>query len=137
MCRYFAKAPLLFIVLFAGVKVIAQTDTLECEKYFNHFDNVQQDQLIFLWEEAPTLKEFSYQNIDNTKKIVAENTSLENVFASIIIDSNGIPICFRFYPQLTLDIEGLIKEELMSIRFNPALQRGKGVKSIYTLKISF
>ena len=53
----------------------------------------------------------------------------------MIIDSKGVPICFRFRQKIKTEIKTKLINNLKSLRFTPALNDRKVVKSIYTLKI--
>ncbi|MEN8251421.1 MAG: hypothetical protein ABFS32_21015, partial [Bacteroidota bacterium] len=60
---------------------------------------------------------------------------LQSIVVNMIIDTMGVPVCFRFIQELEPETEKLIIKDLKQVQFNPALQAGEGTESIYTLRI--
>lgn len=129
------KIVMLFLALSTSIFVNAQTDTLICEGYFTHYDALFGENLIVIWETPPTLKRCFQKNVDKLKEYAREHINYEYILVDIIIDSEGIPICFRFKQEIELEIKAMFIDELKLLRFKPALQKKKGVESVYTLKI--
>ncbi len=130
-----AKIVVLFFTLSAGIFVNAQTDTLNCKESFAHFDALLGENLIVIWEAPSSLKKCSQKDMSKLKEFAKEQTKYEYILVDMIIDSEGIPICFRFNREIESEIKAKFIDKLKLFRFNPALQKGKGVESIYTLKI--
>ena len=110
----------LFCVLSINLLVNAQVDTLKCEESFTHYDTLLGENLIAIWETPPSLR---------------KQTSYECILVDMIIDSDGIPICFRFKQQIEPVIKAKLTDKLKLLRFKPAIIRNKRVESIYTIKI--
>ena len=131
------KIVALFCALSANILVNAQVDTLRCKEYFTHYETLFGENLIVIWETPPLLKECSQKNIDELEKFVREQTSYEYILVNMIIDSEGVPVCFRFGQEIESEIKTKLTDKLKLVRFKPALIRGdEKVESIYTLKIS-
>jgi hypothetical protein len=129
------KFYLLLYALFTFSLSNAQVqDTLNCEKIFRYYENLLSDKVIFIWDTAPSLKKCSYEQLELLKK-EAKNLKLEPVFIAVIIDSDGIPVCFKFYQRIASDKKQFLIDRLEKFRFNPAFQEGKAVESFYTFKI--
>ena len=72
---------------------------------------------------------------DKVKKKTDDTEGLQYILVTMIIDSDGIPNCLKFRPELESVIKKKFSDQLKLLRFKPALQKGKKVESIYTLKI--
>jgi hypothetical protein len=83
----------------------------------------------------PALKKCSQKDINKLKEFVREQINYEYILVGLIIDSEGIPICFRFKQEIESEMKAKLTDKLKLLRFKPALQRGKGVESIFTIKI--
>ena len=125
----------LICVLSINLLVNAQVDTLKCEESFTHYDTLLGENLIVIWETPPSLKECSGQDVDRLKEFARKQTSNECILVDMIIDSDGIPICFRFKQQIEPVIKAKLTDKLKLLRFKPAIIRNKRVESIYTIKI--
>ena len=131
MVKYYA----LLFKLFVCIQVCAQNqDTINCDKTFKYYEDLLSDKLITIWETAPSLKECSNKHIELLKSEI-KRIEPKSIFVSIIIDTIGIPRCFKFYQELNADMKQKFIDGLKQIRFNPAIQKGNTVESIYTLKI--
>jgi len=129
------KYCLLFCALFTFSLSNAQVqDTLNCEKIFRYYENLLSDKVIFIWETAPCLKKCSYEQLELLKRDM-KNLELKPIFIAVIIDSDGIPICFKFYQKIASDKKQILIDRLEKFRFTPAFQKGKAVESMYTFKI--
>jgi len=126
---------ILFFALFANLQATAQTETSNCKQAFEHYDKLLGENLIFVWETPPSIKKCSHKSINVLSDLVTKHTNYEYIIVSIIIDSTGTPICFKFEPKVDSEIKIMFEEKLKQLNFNPALQREKGVESIYTIKI--
>ncbi len=128
----------IMFLLFLSMSLFAngQTDTLKCKEYFAYYEALLGEGVISIWERTPILKESSQKHIYNLKKITKKQTNYEYIFISMIIDIEGIPVCFRFEQEVEMEIKDVIIAELKLLRFIPALSGNKEVESIYTLKIS-
>jgi hypothetical protein len=129
------KVILLLIALSTSIFVNAQTDSLKCGEFFTHYDTLMGENLIVIWETPPTLKKCSQIDLSILKEFVKEKTNYEHLFVDMIIDSEGVPICFRFKQEIDSRVMAKLIDKLKLLRFKPALKRDKGVGSIYTLKI--
>ncbi len=129
------KVITLFFVLSASICANAQVDTVNCEDSFAHYDSLLGENLIVVWETPPSIKKCFQKDVSTLKDLVKKQTNYEYVLVDIIIDSKGKPICFRFKQEIKSEIKTMLIDKLKLLRFNPALQKGKGIESIYTLKI--
>lgn len=129
------KIIVLILTLFASTFVIAQTDANKCEENFAHYDTLLGENLIVIWETPPILKECSGKELGKLEKLVSKLERYEYILADLIIDSEGVPICFRFKPEVEKKTKSELIEKLKLLRFEPAMREGKGVESIYTIKI--
>lgn len=125
----------LFCVLSTNILVNAQVDTLKCEETFTHYDTLLGENLIVIWETPPSLKECSQKDVDTLEEFVRKHTNYEYILIDIIIDSEGVPICFRFKQEIEPVIKDKLTDKLKLLRFKPALIQDKRVMSIYTIKI--
>lgn len=126
---------MLIFVIISCFQGKAQThDTLNCEKTFKFYDELLGEELIVIWETPPSIKECSNETVsclrNKTKQI-----GLQSIVVNMIIDTTGVPVCFKFNQELEPETEKLIIRKLKQVRFNPALQKGRGTESIYTLRI--
>ena len=129
------KNIVLILTLFASTLANAQTDAYKCEEYFAHYDTLLGENLIVIWETPPILKKCSHKEIGKLEKLVSKQESYEYILADMIIDSEGVPICFRFKQEVETKIKSELIEKLKLLRFKPAMRDGKRVESIYTIKI--
>lgn len=129
------KDIVLFFALSTSIFVNAQTDSLKCEESFTHYDTLLGENLIVIWETPPILKKCSQKDVSKLKEFVKEQINYEHILVDMIIDSEGVPICFRFKQEIDSGIMAKLIDKLKLLRFKPALKRDKGVESIYTLKI--
>lgn len=125
----------LFCVLSTNILVNAQVDTLKCEESFTHYDTLLGENLIVIWETPPSLKECSQKDVDTLEEFVRKQTNYDYILIDMIIDSEGIPICFRFKQEIEPVIKVKLTDKLKLLRFKPALIQDKRVESIYTIKI--
>ena len=125
----------LFCVLSINLLVNAQVDTLKCEESCTHYDTLLAENLIAIWVTPPSLKECCGQDVDRLKEFARKQTSYECILVDMIIDSDGIPIWFRFKQQIEPVIKAKLTDKLKLLRFKPAIIRNKRVESIYTIKI--
>ena len=126
---------LLFALLSMSIFVNAQTDTLECKEYFTHYDTLLGESLIVIWETPPVLKKCSQKDINNLKEFAREQINYEYILVDMIIDTGGVPVCFRFKQEVKKEIKKTLIDKLKLLRFTPALNKDKKVESIYTLKL--
>lgn len=127
-----------FIALFCTLSTLlanAQVDTLKCEESFAYYDTLLGDTPIVMWESPPSLKKCSQKEINTLKEFARKHTNYEELLIDMIIDSEGVPICFRFKQGIEPVIKDKFTDKLKLLRFNPALIRNKRVESIYTLRI--
>ncbi len=110
-----------------------QVDTLECEKYFEYYESLLEDRVIIIWETPPSINIYSQEKINVIQSIIKTYTCYEYLVVRLIIDPEGVPICYRFNEKLRPDIKKRLIDKLRELRFNPAQQRGRGVISIYSL----
>ncbi len=111
----------------------AQTlDSLECEQYFDNLKRFQETYVSppILWEVAPELKESNIPLINKLCEKLSENSQVEKMMATFILNENGNPICV----EINSNVEnGMLKNEIMSllytIEFQPAIAKGKPVRS--------
>lgn len=128
------KIVILFCIL-STILANAQVDTLKCEESFAYYDTLLGDTPIVIWESPPSLKECSQKEIDTLKEFARKHANYEYILIDMIIDSEGVPICFRFKQGIGPMIRAKFTDKLKLLRFNPALIRDKRVESIYTLRI--
>ena len=126
---------LLFTLLSASIFVNAQTDTLKCKEYFEHYDTLLGENLIVIWETPPILKKYSQKDISNIKEFAREQINFDYTLLDMIIDTRGVPVCFRFKQEIKLETKEKLIDKLKMLRFSPALNKDKEVESIYTLKL--
>jgi hypothetical protein len=129
------KTVALLCILSTHILVNAQVDTLKCKEYFTYYDTLLGENLIVIWETPPVLKKCFQKDVDMLKEIVRKQTNCKYILIDMIIDSEGLPICFRFMQEIEPAIKTKLTDKLKSVRFKPALIRDKGVMSIYVLKI--
>lgn len=125
----------LFCVLSTSILANAQIDTLKCEEFFTHYDTLLGENLIVLWETPSSLKGCSQKVVDTLEDFARKQTNYKYILIDIIIDSEGVPICFRFRQEIEPVIKVKLTDKLRLLRFKPALIKDKRVESIYTLKI--
>lgn len=131
MVKYY----LLLFTLFVCLQLNAQNqDTLNCVETFKYYEDLLSDKVIFIWDTAPALKECTNKYLELVKNDVKQ-LNMESIAISVIIDSIGIPRCFKFYHEIDNDIKQTLLDNLKKIRFTSARQKGKAVESIYTFKI--
>ena len=127
----------LVIVLFLFVNMQLKSqiyDSLNCIQKFNYYEQLQSEKLIILWQKAPTL-------IKTSKIIITQlNNKFSNeindfIVISIIIDKEGIPICFKFIQNTNSKLKRLITQELLKIRFIPAIVNDQTVESTYSIML--
>lgn len=129
------KNLILFLTLLTSILANAQTDTLKCEEHFAYYDTLLGEYLIILWETPPILQKYSQKEISNLKKFVEKLGRYEYILVDMLIDSKGVPICFRFKQEIETKIKSKFIAKLKLLRFKPAMRKNKGIESIYTLKI--
>lgn len=129
------KTIALFCALSTSILVNAQVDTLKCEEAFSHYDTLLGENLIVIWETPPSLKECFQKDVDKLEEFARKQTDYESILVDMIINTDGIPICFRFKQQIEPMIKNKLTNELKLLRFKPALLQNKRVESIYTIKI--
>ena len=81
------------------------------------------------------LNQYGVHRMLTLKEFARKQTSYECILVDMIIDSDGIPICFRFKQQIEPVIKAKLTDKLKLLRFKPAIIRNKRVESIYTIKI--
>lgn len=123
------------LILFVSIQVSGQTDTLSCEDSFEYYDTTLGEKLIVIWDTPPSIKKCSLKNVETLRRITKDFTNKEYILVDMIIDSIGKPKCYRFHQKLKPANKAIFVDELKKLRFKPAQQKGKGIESIYTLKI--
>lgn len=129
------KFIVLFFTLSTCITANAQVDTLKCKCRFTRYDKLLGENLIVLWETPPALKECSQKDVNSLKESVRDKLNYDYILVDIIVDSEGIPICFRFKQDIKSEFRAKLIEKLKLLRFKPALVKGNAVESIYTIKI--
>lgn len=125
---------ILLIMLIFCFDVNAQKDTLNCKRSFAYYDSLFGKNPIVIWDVPPSIKEKSKRQIETIKDLV-KDINKKYLTVDIIIDATGQPICFRFSQKLCTHTKEVLKDKLNQLQFNPAIQRKKRVRSIYTLKL--
>ncbi len=129
------KIVALFCVLSTNFLANTQVDTIKCEESFTHLDTLLGENLIVIWETPPSLKECSQKDLVMLEEFARNQINYEYIFIDMIIDSEGVPICFRFKQEIEQINRVKITDKLKLLRFNPALIQDKRLESIYTIKI--
>lgn len=104
-----------------------------CDKRFEYFDSLLV-QNKSAWDVNPSLQSSSESKLLFVKRIVAENCGL-NIDVDILISKEGIPKCFRYHPEISPEIEQLLKTKLSKFRFNAAKKKNQNIESVSTIHL--
>lgn len=122
-----------FLCCFFTNRGSSETRDSSCEEKFEYFD------LLMLnnkptWDAAPRLDGESKTKLTFIKRIVAENCG-ENIDVDILITKEGVPRCYRYHPEISPEMECLLKTKLSSLKFNAAKKKNHNVESVYLLHL--
>lgn len=104
-----------------------------CEEKFEYFDSLLVKNKT-AWDVVPSLQTASKSKLLFVKRIVAENCGL-NIDVDILISKEGIPKCYRYHPEVSPEMECLLKTKLSRLKFNAAKKKNYNVESVYLLHL--
>lgn len=116
-------------------RVFFDKDTSDCFEEFNErYGKWMENSLVTFWAVPPSLKRSSKKYADLICERLSEiNYGNQYLITTILIDENGKPYCCSLSSQESLEGEDrhAILDLLKSLRFNPANNGKRNVKSYY------